>query len=55
MIEKRRISAASESPQINDEFDNPQVIEIGYTKGFYSMPEAEDEAVVVNAFGGWFG
>jgi phage gp45-like len=49
-IEKRRILASSEIPQVSGEFDNPQAIEICFTKGFYSIPDNDDEALIINAF-----
>ena len=50
LIEKRTISASSELPQILGEFDNAQAIVMSFTKGFYAIPDNDDEALVVNAF-----
>jgi phage gp45-like len=50
IIEKKRIGASSELPQILDDFDNAQTIDTCFSKGFYSIPDNDDEVLVVNSF-----
>jgi hypothetical protein len=51
MIKRVFIKTGGESPQIGDDFNNPQFLEIVSQKGFLSIPDVNDEVIVLCPYG----